>query len=210
MSLPENSRVQQVNTNQQPSVTIFSDLVTRQSWQGKIIRTEGAFDSNSQQLFVVAQIDDPYGTTSEDGLPLKIGQYVSAEISGKRIEDAFIIPNKAIYQGSYVYLVKDNILQKREIDIAWQNKDFALLEKGFSAKYSLVITPLGQVTSGTLVTINVIDGKQATPSIDKKNQQRRRKNKGANNKGKGKNKAEGKGKNKPLNGEKVKSQGESS
>jgi len=205
MILPENSRVQQVNASQQPSVTIFSDLVTRQSWQGKIVRTEGAFDSNSQQLFVVAQIDDPYGTTSEGGLPLKIGQYVSAEISGKRIDDAFIVPNKAIYQGSYLYLVKDNLLQKREIDIAWQNKDFALLENGFSTKYSLVTTPLGQVTSGILVNINAIDGKKTKPSIDNKNKQRRRKN---NSKGQGS--AEGKDKRKHLKDDTPKSLGESS
>ena len=76
--------------HQQPAVTIHSDLATRQSWFGKVVRTEGAFDEESQQLFVVAQIDDPYGKNEGNSLPLKIGQYVSAKINGKRLIGASV------------------------------------------------------------------------------------------------------------------------
>jgi len=168
MHLPENSRVSQVNTALQSDVTIISNLVSRQSWQGKIVRTEGAFDNNSQQLFVVAQIDDPYGVTTAEGLPLKIGQYVTAIITGKSIEEAIVIPNKAIYQGSFVYVVENDLLKRLEVDIAWQDEKFSLLKKGFQANQFLVITPLGQVNSGTRVKINSTDGKKIQPTQRKK------------------------------------------
>ncbi|WP_133493637.1 efflux RND transporter periplasmic adaptor subunit, partial [Alcanivorax sp. 24] len=41
-------------------VKFSSDLVGKQQWQGQVIRTEGAIDESAQQLYVVAQINDPY------------------------------------------------------------------------------------------------------------------------------------------------------
>ena len=158
MVLPESSRFADENAQEQPLVTIHSDLVTRQSWRGKVVRTEGAFDQASQQLFVVAQIDDPYGKNDTDSLPLKIGQYVSAKIVGKVIKDALTVPNRAIYQGSYVYIVEDNILKRKNITISWQNDEVAMIESGLATNQLLVLTPLGQVTSGTIVNISRIDG----------------------------------------------------
>jgi RND family efflux transporter MFP subunit len=159
MVLPESSRFQTEDVHQQPAVSIYSDLAARQQWFGKVVRTEGAFDQDSQQLFVVAQIDDPYGAKGMDGFPLKIGQYVSAKINGKVIENALTIPNKTIYQGSYVYVVEDNVLKRKSVTIAWQNEDVAVVATGIEANELLVLTPLGQVTSGTIVNINSIDGK---------------------------------------------------
>ncbi|WP_448211669.1 efflux RND transporter periplasmic adaptor subunit [Colwellia sp. MEBiC06753] len=157
IDLPENSRFENDNTFH-PSVTIYSELVNLQSWQGRVMRTEGAFDENSQQLFVVAQIDDPYGKNSTDGLPLKIGQYVRAKITGKSLQNAITIANKTIYQGSYVFVVKDNVLLRTPVEIAWQNNDFALITSGLNHNDLLVTTPLGQVNSGTPVAIRQKDG----------------------------------------------------
>tara|TARA_R110000737_G_scaffold41859_6_gene62577 strand:- start:275 stop:1567 length:1293 start_codon:yes stop_codon:yes gene_type:complete len=158
MVLPESSRFEDEDAQDQPAVTIYSDLVTRQRWQGTVVRTEGAFDKASQQLFVVAQIDDPYGKNDTGSLPLKIGQYVSAKIVGKVIKDALTVPNRAIYQGSYVYIVEGNILKRKNITIAWQNDEVAMIQTGLATNQLLVLTPLGQVTSGTIVNISSIDG----------------------------------------------------
>lgn len=177
MTLPERSRFQSANTQVQPQVTIYSDLAARQSWLGKVVRTEGAFDQESQQLFVVAQIDDPYAQHDQGSLPLKIGQYVSAKIEGKTIENALTIPNKAIYQGSYVYIVEKNLLKRKNIDIAWQSDDVAVIQSGLEAGQFLVLTPLGQVTSGTIVNISSIDGKDVAIK-SKKTKNSRNKQKG--------------------------------
>ena len=157
MVLPESTRFEQSSSEHKPSVTIYSDLIDRQQWQGNIVRTEGAFDASSQQLFVVAQIDDPYGISNQHSLPIKIGQYVTANIKGKTIDGGIIIPNKTVYQGSYVYTVQDKRLLRKPISIAWQNEEFALIEDGLSANELLVLTALGQVNSGTPVSISKKD-----------------------------------------------------
>ncbi len=179
MHLPESSRFEQSTKGDLPTVTIFSDLVTRQSWQGKIVRTEGAFDASSQQLFVVAQIDDPYAEVASDGLPIKIGQYVTAKIQGKTLTDALVIPNKTIYQGSYVYIVEQGKLLRKDITIAWQNDQFALIERGLKNNDLLVLTALGQVNSGTPVSISKQDQQVVNQPQRKKPTNKERANKRA-------------------------------
>jgi len=159
IDLPESSRFADEASQLHPKVTIFSELVKSQHWNGKVVRTEGAFDQNSQTLFVVAQIDDPYGKAFVNGLPIKIGQYVRAKIQGKIVEQIIKLPNSAIYQGSYVYIVQQGILKRKTIDTLWQNEEFSLISSGVSQGDLLVVTPLGQVSSGTPVTIKKKDGK---------------------------------------------------
>ncbi len=139
------------------AVTLTSNLIGQQHWQGQIVRTEGAIDENSQQLYIVAQIDDPYDVSNSKVAPIKIGQYVNASIVGKTIEQALVIPNSAIYQGSYVYVVEQlddkTLLKRKDISILWQNSNDAVIEAGLVFGEKLVLTPLGQVSSGTPVKV---------------------------------------------------------
>ena len=67
------------------------------TWQAKIIRTEGALDPDSLDLFAIARIDDPFGRST--GLPpLRIGQPVTGAIPGKVLEGVYRIPRKSIRQ----------------------------------------------------------------------------------------------------------------
>jgi len=153
IDLPESLRIGDKQHQILPAVQLISELGKAERWPGQIVRTEGAIDAASQQLYVIAQIDDPYGEAARDRQPLKIGQYVNAEIGGKLLTEALVIPNNAIYQSSYVYLVEQDQLRRQEIIIAWQNNDEALIQKGLKAGELLVTTPLGQVASGTVVKI---------------------------------------------------------
>lgn len=164
IDLPENLRFGTNSTPTFPPVRVVSELGKRETWKGRIVRTEGAIDAASQQLYVIAQIDDPYGEAARDRQPLKIGQYVTAEIAGRELSAALVIPNNAIYQGSYVYLVEQGALQRRNIDIAWQSGKEALLEAGLQAGDQLVITSLGQVASGTAVKI--VNAKKVNSQAD--------------------------------------------
>lgn len=147
VSLPEE------NHNFKPQVEISSELGGKRKWQGEIVRTEGAIDETSRQLHVVAQIKDPFSHQGTSGLPLKIGEYVTARISGTEMKNSIVIPNETIYQNTYVYIVEDNLLYRKDIEIVWQNGNDTIVTSGVSAGDELVTTPLGQVSSGTVVTI---------------------------------------------------------
>ena len=157
VDLPESGVAQRL------PATIRSELGEANVWQGQIVRTEGAIDETARQLHVVAQISDPFGAARQGNAstprangtrrPLKIGEYVTAEIAGTHLAGALVIPGEAIYQNSYVYIVENGELQRRPIEIAWQNGVDALVAAGLRAGDALVITPLGQVTSGTPVRV---------------------------------------------------------
>jgi RND family efflux transporter MFP subunit len=136
------------------NVIISSDLMGEQIWQGKIVRTESAIDEMSQQLFVVAQIIRPYDGEYNQGAQIKMGQYVTAKITGREVENALVIPSSAIYQGSYVYIVEGGLLMRKEVKLGWQNGTESIVTQGLIAGDELVLTSLGQVSSGTPVAIS--------------------------------------------------------
>ncbi|MGQ8366840.1 efflux RND transporter periplasmic adaptor subunit [Glaciecola sp. 1036] len=152
INLPEQYANGQSNLG--AKVVFSSNLFESQRWHGKLVRTESAIDENAQQLYVVAQIADPYGADYMDQQSIKIGQYVKASIQGKTISDAIVIPNSTIYQGTYVYIENDGFLQRKDIKVAWQSSDESIISSGLSSGDNLVLTPLGQVSSGTPVTVN--------------------------------------------------------
>lgn len=133
-------------------VTIFNNEGGEvQSWPATLARTSGGIDDNTQQISIISEIDSPFGQS--DKRSLNIGQFVTATITGKVIDDAIVIPNAAIYQGSYVYLYKEDALQRSSVKIIYQNNTDALIASGVNAGDTLVTTPLGQVNSGTAVKI---------------------------------------------------------
>ena len=152
INLPE-SYVDDAPEVEVAEVEILSSLVGESVWAAKLVRTEGAIDENARQLHVIAQVDDPFSQQSDNRAPLKIGEYVTARLTGKTLSSVLVIPNNAIYQGSYVYVVEGDVLQRRDIEIAWQNERDAIIETGLADGESLVTTPLGQVTSGVRVRV---------------------------------------------------------
>ena len=160
IDLPESYRFGNVSRGVGGQVQIHSDLGGEESWDATLIRTEGAIDETARQLHVIAQIEDPFGHDNEDRTPIKIGQYVTARLQGKTVPRALVIPNNTIYQGSYVYIVEDEILRRRNIEIDWQNDADALIGSGLAPGDLLVVTPLGQVSSGIRVTVVSEEGER--------------------------------------------------
>lgn len=147
-------------------VEIRSELAGSSSWEAELVRTEGAIDEMARQLHVIAQINDPFALPAEGQTPLKIGQYVTARLDGKVVSGALLIPNDSIYQGTYVYIVEDGILSRRDIVIHWQNEVEAIVASGLAEGDQLVTTSLGQVTSGIRVAVSGESGGPRQPRRD--------------------------------------------
>lgn len=153
IDLPEAYRYSNTVENSGAAVEIRSELSGNAIWQAELVRTEGAIDATARQLHVIAKIEDPFGNDDSITTPLKIGQYVTAKLTGNTVPNALVIPNQTIYQGTYVYVVEDGVLRRRDVDIAWQNDEEAIIAAGLAAGDKLVTTALGQVTSGLRVSI---------------------------------------------------------
>jgi len=116
-------------------------------WNAKITRTDSTFDINTRQIDIIAEVSDPFGKESNQPA-LKIGQFVSARIQGRSIDDVFVIPNKSIREGSYIYTVENEILTKRDINLLWQDDQNALVNSGLSDGALIVVTSLNSTLAG--------------------------------------------------------------
>ena len=165
VDLPEPYRGEQVTATEEPPVTLVAELGRdRWSWQGRIVRGEGAIDTRSRQLFVIAQVDDPYARQEDGRPPLRIGQFVRAEIEGRTLENAFVLPRGALREGSEVLVVdEDSRLQRRPVAVAWTDQDSAVITEGLAAGDVVNVTPLAVASSGTLVAAT-IDGVPPEPA----------------------------------------------
>lgn len=116
-------------------------------WNAKITRTDSTFDINTRQIDIIAVVSDPFGKESNQPA-LKIGQFVSARIQGRSIDDVFVIPNKSVREGSYIYTVVDDVLTKQSIEILWQDDQNALINSGLNDGALIVVTSLNSTLAG--------------------------------------------------------------
>lgn len=137
------------------AVVEFSTTLEGQTdrWTGALVRSDAEIDAASQQVFVVARVD----ASQQGAAPLKLGQYLHARIQGRTLTDALAIPNSAIYQGAYVYVVRDGRLYRQDIRVRWRDRQFSVIEQGLTSGDQVILTLLGQVTSGTAVSIEAGD-----------------------------------------------------
>jgi RND family efflux transporter MFP subunit len=90
------------------------------TWEGRVVRVEGAIDTRSRQIYVVAQVDDPYGP--EQRTPLKVGLFVEARIEGKQLADVYVLPRTALRESRYVLTIDDeNRLKRVEVTPLWSD-----------------------------------------------------------------------------------------
>jgi RND family efflux transporter MFP subunit len=121
-------------------------------WPAKIVRTEGAIDTRSRQLFVVAQVDDPYRKSADGTPPLKIGDFVEASISGRVLEGVFVIPRTAVREGDQVLVVDaDQRLRIRDINVIWGDRDQVVVDEGLVTGETICTKPPAYATEGAQV-----------------------------------------------------------
>lgn len=143
-----------------PAVTLKSTIGgTPYEWRGAIVRAEGAFDTQSRQLFVIAQVDDPYKRRPSGNPPLKVGLFVTAEIEGTILENVFALPRSAVRRGDEILLIDpDGKIRRQTISVLWKDSDHIVARDGLNAGEVLCLTPLAFAVDGIQV-LATIDGK---------------------------------------------------
>jgi len=127
--------------------------LTTYTWAGHIARAEGSIDIKSRQLFIVAQVENPYGKVA-DNPPLKVGQYVTARIKGKELNNIFVIPRIALRENNKVLIITpENTLSFRSVTVLWSDEEHYVISEGLNVDERLCITPINFVTEGRKVKI---------------------------------------------------------
>lgn len=124
-------------------------------WTGHLVRTAAEIDARSRTVTVVARVDDPYGR-SPDGpsLPLPVGLFVEAEIEGREIPAAVVLPTTALRDDERVFVVDaDGRLRIRAVEVLRQRRDEIVVSGGLIAGERVVVTPLRGAVDGMRVRV---------------------------------------------------------
>lgn len=121
-------------------------------WSGQIVRTEGALDPNSLELFAIARISDPFAL-DRNGPVLRIGQPVSATIRGEELENVIAIPRSSVRSLNQIHLIdaETKKLSTRNIAPLWSDDKYVIVRDttirpgDFVATTMLVYAPEGAV-----------------------------------------------------------------
>lgn len=142
------------STNDGPEVILSADFAgARRQWRGRIVRVEGEIDPVSRMVNVVAQVNDPYGRSGNAGeFPLAVGLFVDAEILGREVEGAVILPRSALRGEDRVLVVdEESKLRFRKVDVLRVNRTEAVIVGGLGAGEKVCVSLLEAVTDGMKV-----------------------------------------------------------
>jgi RND family efflux transporter MFP subunit len=166
-------QLEQISINEegkQSIPVILTDAINSKNktvWKANIKHVEGELDESSRELFVIADIEDPFGITTNSP-PLRINQPVKASIMGNTLKDAYIIDRKFLYGVDEIILIEDDLIQRKKINITWTTPEAVITQDRDLEGKTIATSRLGFATDGTPVEVIVPENlTPITPEVKK-------------------------------------------
>jgi RND family efflux transporter MFP subunit len=137
-----------------PAVTLSAEVAgKRQRWQGRIVRSEAALDETSGQLYLVAEVEQPF-RSSPGRPPLLSGLFVQAEIEGVLRKDVYALPRTALNGLQQAKLVDaEQRLEMRSLDVVRTESDRVIVASGLQPGDRVIVSELPVPVAGMRVSI---------------------------------------------------------
>lgn len=157
LKLPESYQNQQTINNATLPKVIFSAQygLTTHRWEGNVVRASAAMDARTRQIPVIARIEDPFSKKEGDITPpIKIGQFLKAEILGRQLNNVFVIPTSSTRQNREVMLYEEGKINIKPIQVlATENDTLVISANALPADAKLIITPMPSAKTGMKVRL---------------------------------------------------------
>ena len=123
----------------------------RHFWYGRLVRTEATIDPDSNTIQAIVRVTQPTEAV-KDAIPLPIGLFVEANISGRHIDDIIALPRAVIRNNNQVLVVDaENKMYYREVDIFRFEEERVLISGGLRPGEIVCISPIQAVVDGMTV-----------------------------------------------------------
>lgn len=152
LELPFGSAEEQ--RERRPLVQLSSNFAGKEyHWPARIVRTEGEIDPKTRMVIAVAEVIDPYGQERlEQGIPLALGMFVRADITGVVLENVLVLPRTALRDGDQLYVVNDqDRVHFVGATVIRTERNSVIVRAEIEAGTRIVISPLEIVTEGMQV-----------------------------------------------------------
>lgn len=137
-----------------PKVTLTAELGKRlHQWLGRIVRSEASVSEDSGQLYLVAQVANPWPPVANQP-PLLKGLFLQAEIEGIERDDLYRLPRNAVSSMQTVKLVNtEQKLEIRPVDVVRSESDSVVIKSGLNPGELVVVSELTVAIAGTPVKV---------------------------------------------------------
>lgn len=127
-------------------------------WSGELTRVTSSLDPATRTVQAVISVEEPYRNANPPARPpLVRNMFVQARITAPTPNPVIVIPVSAVHQG-VVYLVdEDNRLLRREVTVAWQQGDRAVIHKGLQPGDRLILDDLVPAIEGIRLAPKLVD-----------------------------------------------------
>ena len=145
----------EIEIKNQPRVNLIGSFGGEKIiWDGKIVRMEAEIDPKSRMAILIGRVSNPYDL-SKYKIPLRVGQFVEAEIVGKNFKNLYTINRELIRNGNQVVTINqlDTTLDFRSVNIIRYVDDNALINQGLDNQTSICITNLDVMYNGMKVQL---------------------------------------------------------
>jgi RND family efflux transporter MFP subunit len=152
VDVPSSSEVKRTGSADGPMVQLSSIQKGRRVlWNAQIVRSEGVVDEHSRVTYVVAHVDDPYKLHG-DGVPLPIGTFVAARISGANSVDVIKVPRSAVRGSDQLLFVNDeDKIEIRSVSILRSDASYVYIDGGAEPGERITTTAIAAPTNGMSV-----------------------------------------------------------
>ena len=144
--------------NEAPNVTLTGYYGgEKYHWKGKLVRTEATIDLNSNAVQSIIRVDQPtkpaeHKNSGSQNLPLPIGLFVEAEITGKQIDGIISLPRSVIRNNNQVLVVDaENKMYFRDVQIYRLEEERVLISGGLLPGELICTSPIQAVVDGMSV-----------------------------------------------------------
>ena len=117
---------------------------------GSLYRLVGALEEQTRMARVLVTVDDPLARRKEDGHnpAMILGSFVEARIETQEVKDVIRLERRYIRNNDTVWIMKNDRLDIREVEIVFRNSDYAYIQSGMEKWEQVVTTNLTTVVQG--------------------------------------------------------------
>lgn len=119
-------------------------------YPAKIVRVGAEVSADTGGVEMLARIDNP-----STPIPLRAGAFVDVYVPDTTFEGVFQVPPTALYSGDTVYVVEDERLVARQVDVVGSLKNDLLIKGPIASGAQIVATRVS--TPGTGVRVQVVE-----------------------------------------------------
>lgn len=139
-----------------PVVSLSGELAgATPTWPARLVRTGAEIDPRTRMLDLFARVDDPLARDRSDGAaPLPVGLFVEAEIAGRNVESAAVLPRRVLRptertRDTEVLVVDaEDRIRFRRVEVLRAVGDEVVVGSGLSDGERVVTSPLDEAVDG--------------------------------------------------------------